>query len=84
MGSIAFSSALVLGSEPDDAGSPTISIPFVDSQGPHFDRDLEELIRAAPVAAAIPLFKALDQPQRDGRVPLSPGPNRWFTDLEVR
>lgn len=84
MGSIAFSSAFVLGTEQSGSDWPMISIPFVGPQQRYFDSDLEELIRAAPVSACIPLLKALDQPRRAGRVPLSSSPKCWCTDLEFR
>ncbi|MGH8549894.1 MAG: beta-ketoacyl synthase chain length factor [Methylococcales bacterium] len=84
MGSIAFSCAFVLASGQSDSGLSTISMPFVGSEERCFDRQLEEMIRSAPVSACISLIKALDQPQRAGRVPLSPGPKCWYTDLDSR
>ncbi|MCI0654285.1 MAG: hypothetical protein L0Y39_07390, partial [Methylococcaceae bacterium] len=84
MGSIAFSCAFVLATEHSNTVRPVISMPFVGPEQRLFDSRLEELIRAAPVSACIPLLKALDPPYGVGRVPLSPGAKGWCTDLEIR
>lgn len=82
MGSAALASAFVLGSERNGSGAPRISVPFAGAGAHDWDPDLEELIRAAPVSACIPLVKALNQSDFTGRVPVSPGPKHWHTVLE--
>ncbi|MGH8477304.1 MAG: beta-ketoacyl synthase chain length factor [Methylococcales bacterium] len=81
MGSTAFASALVLGTEPGDRPPAWISLPYIDSGAPVLNKQLEELIRAAPVSASIPLLVALNRKNPTTRVPLSPGPHAWYTDL---
>lgn len=83
MGSIAFTSAFVLATGQNTFGLPMISLPFVAPGQAPLDSELENLIRRAPVAACIPLLKALDRPRTATRVPLNPGPGRWYTDLET-
>ncbi|MGH8556937.1 MAG: beta-ketoacyl synthase chain length factor [Methylococcales bacterium] len=83
MGSIAFSSAFVLGAERSDPGQSMVSLPYVVPDAWLLNSELEELIRSAPVSACIPLLAALNQPHPAARVPLSPGPKRWYTDLEI-
>jgi Beta-ketoacyl synthase, N-terminal domain len=83
MGSVAFSSAFVLGAGQPDSDWPLITLPFAGPGEQPFDQDLEGLIRSAPVAACIPLLEALKRAHCAGRVPLSPGPKTWYTDLET-
>ncbi|MCI0654322.1 MAG: beta-ketoacyl synthase chain length factor [Methylococcaceae bacterium] len=83
MGSIAFSCAVVLSTERNDSGRPMVSLPYVVPEARLLSNELEELIRSAPVSACIPLLAALNQPRVAARVPLSPGPRRWCTDLET-
>ncbi len=83
MGSFGFACALVLAAAHSDSARPMFSMPFIGSEKPHFGADLEKLVSVAPVSACIPLLQALGRPRARLRVPLSPEPKFWYTDLET-
>jgi Beta-ketoacyl synthase, N-terminal domain len=83
MGSCGFAGAFVLGAAHSEADRPMFTMPLISAEKPQFAADLEKLISVAPVSACIPLLQALDRPATRLRVPLSPGPQFWYTDLEI-
>ena len=83
MGSIALSSAFVLGSEQANSCWPMISLPMLGTTDQSLNSDIEAIMGSAPAAACIPLMQALDEPHRSSQVALSSGSKHWFTQLEI-